>query len=55
MEPPTPTLEEQSDQAELGRQIEHLKHQSATVLYLSAINLFANAVTVLIAVLAVLS
>ena len=44
MEPPT-----------LDERIGRLEHQSGAVLYLSAINLIANALTVLFAVWAVLS
>lgn len=38
--------------ADLEARLKHLRHQSTTVLLLSAVNLFANVVTVVIAVLA---
>lgn len=38
--------------ADLTGQIEDLKHQSGTILYLSAINLIANILTILVAFLA---
>jgi hypothetical protein len=41
--------------ADLNARLKHLEHQSATVLFLSAANMFANAVTVIIAVLALVS
>lgn len=47
MEPPT--------LADLSARIQHLEHQSATILFLSAANMFANAVTVVVAVLVLLA